>query len=93
MSILSARGREEALVVARQFDHLAVRAQIIDRREMQRVERAHKHRKRFDGAGEDVRCQVDVRNAGQQCTRVVSEGRGRFQRVDPVPDLVLKQAT
>ena len=50
-----ARGRDESLVVAGQFDGLSLIAEKLQRREVQGVERAHANRKWLEGAREHGR--------------------------------------
>jgi len=52
------------------LDILALGAQKLDGREMECVERAHGHRKRFERAREDGRCQLEERDALQKLARM-----------------------
>jgi hypothetical protein len=85
-------GVEEAAIVARQLDPLAIRAQEVHRGEMEGVQRSHRNRKWFQRSDQYRRRQLDEPHTGEQRSRRLAVRARQAPGVKAGPDLVLDQA-
>ena len=84
------RSGQHSLVERRQLDSLATIAQKLERRQMQRVECAHRNRKRLQRLRENRWGQLDQCHATDQNSRFLPVRASKAAGVNPVPHLVFE---
>ena len=87
-----ARRRQHPTVKARQGDALLEPAQILNRSQMQRVERTHRDRKWLQGARQDQLAQLDELDAAEELLRILVVYARKLVGMNSIPHLVFEES-